>query len=442
MKNKFLLAIFILGLLSIYPLWRYYTHSKIFAEAVLNHAAGLGKWSNTSIQPSLSGKITISNLNFTPHGYSQNLSIDNVIISTSPGFLFYSSANELNFLLPETLSVSINSANLNHGSDDFSNYLKESSYWMLMAGYAGSFGCQRESYTSFNDESWANVFDINQLYNVDLFYSRQGNGSLDVDLILDAENLFSTTWSSNLKSSYNDKQIILDELIVDKLFYYYLDNGFNNKRNNACKENYNSSYAAYRISSAEHVQKYMRSYFTKELPTTLINLYQRMLEPDVEYNAIFTFVERQFLKELYKTDQRKFYENAAVEIASRNNNYITVELADIDFTVIDSELLKEENEKRKNIQVQEKLDSKKQKVDINKPRIYKTSSKSSRIIAVNKINTALNKQVRLKTIRGRPIIGRIRGVDGKLATIETRYKSGIATLSIALDNIASIELLR
>jgi hypothetical protein len=443
MKNKILLAILILGLLSIYPLWRYYNHAKIFAEAVLNHADGLGKWSHTSIQSNLDGKITIRNLNFTPQGYTQSLSINNVVISTNPGFLFKSNAMELNYVLPETLSISINSANLNRGSsDDFSNHLKDNSYWMLMAGYAGSFGCQRESYTSFDDETWSNLFDNNQLYNVDLFYSRQGNGSLDVDLILDAENLFSTTWSSNLKSSYNDKQIVIDEMVVDKLFYNYLDNGFNKKRNDACKENFNSSYAAYRISSAEHVQKYIRNYFTKELPTALINLYQRMLEPDTEYSATFTFIKRQYLKELYKTGQRKFYENAEIEIASRNNNYIPVELTDIDFTVIDSELLKEESIKRENLETKKKLENLKQKVDKNKPIIYKTATQSSRKVDVSSIQTVINKKVRIKTYMGRPITGYIRSVDGNIAIIESRYKSGFAKLSIARRNIASIELLR
>jgi hypothetical protein len=442
MKNKILLTILILGLLSIYPIWRYYNHAKIFAESLVNHAAGLGKWTQSSIHSDFDGTIIIRNLNFTPKGFTQSFSIDSLKISTSPRFIFTTSALDLNNALPESLSISINTATLNSRSSDFSNAMKKSSYWMLMAGYAGSFGCQKELYTSFDDNTWDNIFSNDQLYNVDLFYSRQANGSLDVDLILDAENLFSTTWSSNLKSSYNDKQIVFDELIVDKLFYNYLDNGFNKKRNNACKENYNSSYAAYRISSAEHVQKYMRSYFTKELPTSLINLYQRMLEPDVEYNAMFTLTDRQYLSNLYSTEQRKFYENAVVEIATRGNNYLPVELTEIDFTVIDSELLKRENFKREKIVAQEALKNKKLKIDKTKPRIHTIGGKISKKIAVKNIQNAINKKVRVKTIMGRPIIGRIRSVDGNMATIETRYKSGDAQLSIELSKISSIELLR
>jgi hypothetical protein len=442
MKNKILLVILILGLLSIYPLWRYYSHAKIFADALINHASGLGKWTKTSVHSDLDGTITIRNLKFVPLGYTQSFSIDSLKISTSPSFIFTSSAIDLSYDLPVSMSISINAATLNTQNGDFSNSMKSSSYWMLMAGYAGSFGCQKEIYTSFDDNTWKNIFSNDQLYNVDLFYSRQANGSLDVDLILDAENLFSTTWSSNLKSSYNDKQIVFDELIVDKLFYNYLDNGFNKKRNNACKENYNSSYAAYRISSAEHVQKYMRSYFTKELPTSLINLYQRMLEPDAEYNAMFTLTDRQYLSDLYRTEQRKFYENAAVEIATRSNNYIPVELTEIDFTVIDSELLKKENFKREKIIAQEILNNKKQKIDKTKPRIHTIGGKISKKIAVKNIQNAIDKKVRVKTIMGRPIIGRIRSIDSNIATIETRYKSGVAQLSIPLSKISSIELLR
>jgi hypothetical protein len=442
MKNKILIAILIIGLLSIYPMWRYYSHAKIFAESVLIHAGNLGKWTHGSINSSLDGKITIRNLNFVPKGYKQSFTIDNIVITTNPLFLFKSKAINLNIALPETMSISINSAQLDYNSNDISQQLQANSYWMLMAGYAGSFGCKKDFYTSFNDNTWTNLFDKSQIFNADLFYSKQSNGSLDVDLVLDAENLFSTTWSSNLKSTYYEKQIVLDELIVDKLYYNFLDNGFNLKRNNACKENYNSSFAAYRISSADHVQKYLRSYFTKELPTTLINIYQRMLEPNVEYNAIFNLDNSQYLSEIYKSNQRDFYENSSTEIATRGNNYIPVNLEEIDFTVIDTELLKKENLKREQQDKQAALDKLSQKKDINKPIIYTTGTKTSRNLPINMLHTAINKKIRIKTVRGRPITGLIRGINNDMVSIETRYKTGFAKLLVPISSIASIELLR
>jgi hypothetical protein len=442
MKNKIIGILIAIALLSIYPIWRYSSNAKVFAEAVIAHAAGLGKWSYGSISSNFDGKNTIRNLTFSPESFEQQFTIDSAVISTSPMFLLKSSAFDLGYMLPETLSLSINSAVLTTQAQDINNTLREQSMWMLMAGYSGSFGCNRESYTSFDGSSWENILDNDQYFNIDLFYSRQENGSLDVDLTLDAENLFSTTWSSNLTSSYPDNQIIINDLIVEKLYYFYLDNGFNIKRNDACKQNYNGSFAAYRLSSAEHLQNYLRTSFQKELPDVLINWYQRMLAPDVEYNAIITLDERQYLNQVFNIDQRTLYENAVVEISTSDNEYLPVTLKEIDFTAIDSEMLKKESLKRELLKKQAEQDKLKPKVDVLKPRIYTIGAKKSAKVALNKLNTAINRKVRVKTARGRPITGVITQVDGKYLTLETSFKKGRATLTIPIDKIASVELVK
>ncbi|MBL4659838.1 MAG: hypothetical protein JKY19_05750 [Alcanivoracaceae bacterium] len=442
MKNKILGFIIVLGLLSIYPVWRYFTNANTFAKAILEHASGLGNWSHRSISSNFDGEITINGLTFKPNNYEQTFEIDSLTIKTNPMFLLKSSALKLDYMLPESLSISINTVILGDNSDVILDALREDSMWMLMAGFAGSFGCDRESYTSFDKISWQQILDKDQVFNVDLYYSRQLNGSLDVDLILDAENLFSSTWSSNLKSSYNDDQIIFDELIVDKLYYHYLDNGFNLKRNNACMQNYKSSFAAYRLSSAEHVQQYLRSHFSKELPSVLINWYQRMLAPDVEYNAIITLNERKYLNDVYGIDQRDLYENSLVEVATTENDYLPIALKEIDFTNIDSELLRKENTKRQQREKQKQLDTKNQNKNKNKPTIYTTGNKSSRKIPTNKLNTIIGKKIRIKTLRGRPIVGYLRNVTAKNISVETIFKTGRAKLIIDLDKIASVELMK
>ena len=441
MKNKFLGILLILGLLSIYPMWRYYNNAKVFADAIMSHVSGLGEWSNGYVNSSIDGKITINNLTFKPFNYSQSFDIESVTITTSPMFLLKTNAVALQYMLPEVLSISVNSASLTHRSEDIYESLGENSMWMMQVGYAGSFGCTRESYTSFDESTWVDILDQDQIYNLDLYYSRQLNGSMDIDLILDAEGLFSSIWSSNLISSYNDDQIIIDELLVKKMYYSYLDYGFNLQRNNACMKNYKSSFAAYRLSSAEHLQKYLRNYYTKELPSVLLNSYQRMLAPDVEYNAIITLNENKYLTDVFGIDQRELYENSLVEVATANNNYIPITLKEIDFTNIDSELLKKENLARKHreeLAQQEKLRKSREK---KQAKIFRTGGSGSRNVAINRLSSIVGRKVRVKTIMGRPIVGLLKSVENKLIIVETIYKTGRAKLSIDIKEVASVELI-
>ena len=439
MKNKIIIIIVLISILA-YPLWRYFHHSEVFAKAVVGHLSQVGEWSYRSISGKLNGLVTIRGLTLTPKNYDQKISIDTIDIKTSPLFLFSSSQSELNYLLPETLSISFNSIILENNATDLEDHLKDQSFWILMAGYAGSFGCKRESYSSFDDSTWQKLFDKNQYFNLDLYYARQQDGSLDLDLIVDAENQFSTTWSGNLQSSYNDKEIIIEELIVDKLFYSYLDNGFNLKRNNVCKENYKSSFAAYRLSSADHVQKYLRTYYEKELPPLLISWYQRMLAPDVEYNAIISLNERMYLNDIFSKNQRKIFENSVVEIATQGNEYLPVKLVDIDYRNKDSERLKIESIKKEE-QLIAKENTKKT-YNALKPKISTIGKISSKKIPKNKLANYINQRLRIKTQRGRPITGNLVKIKDGLATIQFNYKSGTATLDVKLKSIATIELIK
>ena len=265
---------------------------------------------------------------------------------------------------------------------------------------------------------------------------------MDVDLIIDAENQFSATWSSNLKQSYKDPVISLNELIVEKLYYNYLDYGFNLKRNNACMKNYSDSFAKYRLSSAEHIQNYLRTHFAKELPPLLISWYQRMLAPDVEYNAIFSLKERQYLNTILDSDQINFYQKASVEVASTDNKFIPITLKEIDFTAIDSELLKRENLKRSELEKKAELKKQQIKTKPFTPIIHTIGFKKSKKVSLSQISSIINKRVRIKTKRGRPISGYIRAEKNGVITIETNLKIGSAQFTLEVKQISSIELIR
>lgn len=442
MKNKLIgLILFLIVILS-YPTWRYFHNANIFAKAIINHASRLGEWQYGSISTSLGGSITIRNLKFTPKNYTQSYDISSIKIETTPLFLFKNSAMKLNTLLPEFISISVNGASLDNQASDIYDTLQEKSLWMYLAGYAGSFGCKKDSYTIFPEGSWQQLIEEGQSFNLDLYYSRQANSSVDVDLILTADGLFSSTWSSNLKVAYFENQLILEDLIVDKLFYTYLDNGFNQKRNSICAQNYNGSYAKYRLSSAGHLQQYLRTFYLKQLPLDLSQRYQRMLEPDVEYNVIITLDDRKYVSDFVGQDQIELYENSQLEVSASNSDYYPVNLEEIDYTKIDTERLKSELLTREKIKRQRQLKKQKKAKSYLNAIIFKTGSSNSRIIKMQKLPTVLNKKLRIKTERGRPIIGYLRKVNEKSITIESLFTKGNAKIILNKKLIASVELMQ
>ncbi|MFK8012470.1 MAG: hypothetical protein AB8B80_10540 [Marinicellaceae bacterium] len=441
MKTKILSFLLVLVLLSIYPAWRYFNNAQLFADAIFGHVSKMGNWTHGSVSSSLSGKLTVRNVIFKPKNYTQSLNIDSIVIQTTPMFLLKTSPNELTYVLPESLSISANTIALDDKSNDIFEAMEQKNLWMMLIGYAGSFGCTKDMYTSFESSIWNQIIKPDQIFNADLYFSRQIDGSLDADLILDAENMFSSTWSSNLKSSYNEDQIVIDELLVDKLYYSYLDNGFNIARNNACIQNYKSSFAAYRLSSAEHVQQYLRINYSKELPNALINWYQRNLAPDTEYNAIINLENKKFISDLYNTPQKELFENSTVEVSTNMNEYLPVSLKEIDYTKIDTSLLISENTKK-----QQQADLNKEKQSSQEPTgpkttVVRTGSRDNRMIAVSNLQSVVNQRLRIKTVRGRPINGILKSVGGGLITLDSTFKTGTSTITIPIDKISSVELL-
>ncbi len=345
MKNKIITVLIVLLLLSIYPAWRYTSNAKVLVATLLDKTAPLGKWTYGSISSNFSGEISVSNLSFSPDGYKQGFEIDSMKITTDSWFILKHNKMELAYLLPDTVSLALNSIIFNSSSDDLSTYFKEKSLWMPIAGFAGSFGCSKESLEKFDRKDIDQLILPDQIFNLDLYYSRLANGTIDFDLIIDAEEMFSTTWSSNLESSYQDNRIIPEEVLVKDLFYSYLDNGFNLKRNKICAKNYNNSFAAYRLNSAEQIQQYLRVNYAKELPKILTTWYQRSLNPDAEYNAVIKFPERKYLSSVFMIDQAQFFTNTDAKISLTETEYEKIVLKPIDFTNLDQEKLMREHMK-------------------------------------------------------------------------------------------------
>ena len=429
--------------MSIYPTWRYISNAKFFAESIFGHASKMGNWNYGSISSNFSGQITIRNILFTPKNHTQGFNIDSIVVTTTPMFLLKSSPEELSYVLPETLSLSVNAAILDRKSNDILEAIKQKNLWMMLVGYAGSFGCSKQKFTKFDDEILNRIVNKDQVYNIDLYFARQADGSLDLDLILDSENMFSSTWSSNLKSSYSEDEIVINELLVDKLYYSYLDNGFNLIRNNACKENYNSSFAAYRLSSAEHIQKFLRVNYSKELPKVLINWYQRVLASDTEFNTIITLDNKMYLSDVFNSSQIDLYENSVIEISTSQNAYIPVALKEIDYTKIDTTALISENViKQEQQQAElEKLNEEKKRANQNKTIVTRIGSNNRRMIKVSELSSVLKKRIRIKTIWGRPINGVLKEIDKGMITLDSQFKTGKSILTIPIDKISSVELL-
>ena len=440
MKKYILIFITVVILLSIYPTWRYFSNAKIFANTVLNYASNLGQWTNSGISTSLNGKITVRNPVFTPNGYSQGMQADSMIITAQPMFLLKNSRSDLQDMLPENLTVAVNSIQLNDNADDLYQSLRQSALWKLQAGFAGSFGCSKEATTEYDTQSWEQIISTNQVYNFDLYYSRQNNGSIDTDITLDAENMFTSTWSGNLKSGFNDKQIVIRDLLVDKLYYYYLDYGFNKVKNKACSANYKGSYAAYRSKAENNIQEYLRTNYLKELPKEFLLWFHKSLQSDVEYNAIFEFAERQYLNKFFDMTQVDFLSQVKTEIGTTENDYMLVELAEVDYTKVDTERLKQELEQREEQKRQEELKRLAEEENKMKPIVHTIGGAKSTKVPLNNISTAIGKRVRIKTWRGRPVIGYLLSVENNLVELESIFRTGRARISVPLDKVSSVEI--
>lgn len=443
MKNKLIIVLAVFVILAAYPIYRYKTNAKVVANTLLSHSNALGKWSYGSIASDFSGNLTVRNLSFTPKGYEGGFDIDSLKIKTDRGFIFKHNSQELEYILPEKATLAFNAIALNSKSSDLYEQLKNNGLWYALIGYAGSFGCQRESMETFKNSDISNFFTAEQIFNLDIYYSRLPDSSLDVDVIIDAEELFSTSWSSNIESSYVDDRIMPEELLVKTLYYTYLDNGMNSKRNKVCADNYKGSVAAYRLSAAEHLQRFFRVNYAKELSPELINWYQKSLMPDAEYNAIVEFPDRRYITELFALPQKLFFTNVDAQVSLDAVDYQKVTLQEVDFTKIDQEELMNEHIKKQEELKRGERERKRQEEQKRNPKVYKIGHSKQRMIGVSSLGSYVGKQLRLKMISGRPIIGELISINREtgMVVFKTSYKSGSAQLNLPLKKIISAELM-
>ena len=108
--------------------------------------------------------------------------------------------------------------------------------------------------------------------------------------------------------------------------------------------------------------------------------------------------------------------------------------------------LKVNNFMSENIKKQEKADLEAQilkdkNAEQQKTTVITTGARTNKRVQLRNLNSVINKRVRIKTIRGRPIKGILRDSQNGMVTLDSHFRCGTSTISISIDMISSVELL-
>ncbi|MCF6299652.1 MAG: hypothetical protein L3J52_00785 [Proteobacteria bacterium] len=432
--HKIIITVIILAILA-YPVWRIQDHSKVFAERIFDHTEAMGSWTYSKIESSLGGKITIHDAVFTPTGFRQGFVLDQIQISANVLELLLSAKNDVASKLPENLKVSFNSISLNTNGQDLNKAIHQASYGNLVIGYLGSFACGDISDLSFSPEQWEEILPEPVIHNLEFTYSLTDSYHIDFNVNIDSNELWFVNWSGTLTRSSDVGHINFGDTFIDTLYYYHVDKGFNQKRNNVCIQKHKDSFAAYRLNSAATLQQFLRVNAHKELPDKLNNQYQRLLAEGAEVNAIFRFKDRKYITAFFNMDQKDFFAASTLEAAIGEGDYLTIELEDIDHLDLNIDLLREQLEERTRVAVKKLADEQKanEKRKVTPIRIGDTTK--SRTIPKSAWHQAVGKTVKIKTKRGRPVFGKLVAANDKLITISIQFVSGNSTISIKTKNV-------
>ena len=439
-KSKIITLAILVTLVGL-PYWQIKKNSQFFAEGVLAHLGDLGEWTHQSVDTALNGQITLKQLTFRPTGYRQTIAIDSIQIHTDTKKLLFSGSQKLISHIPKHMTLSFRNARvINSQSDDLQSAINRANYWPVAASYLGAYGCGEGSGPSFSDDQWAQIFTTTPSFDIEVSYSLVDNYHIDFNINVENPSNWFIVWSGTLTRPSDIDRISFNETIVDTLYYYHSDQGFNKKRNEVCAAANRNSYSAYRLNSAEEIQKYLRVYASLEMPDLLSNQYQRSLEQDIELNAIFKFKEPKYLFEVASMNQTVFYQQVDIEAAMGENEYQKLELADIDFLDLDVDTLRAEMEAK---QQQTAL----LEAEANKPKeLLKTITtrigKTVNEVKINDWSRAVGQNIKIRTKRGRPVFGRLLKIDNKQLTIVSKYISGDATITVSRKDVVSMSLSR
>lgn len=422
-----------------YPWWRLKQQSLLFTESLFDKALPLGAWSYGSVSFALPNKIRIAGAEFVPAGYSQGFSVGRVEMEVDIWDLLLSSEMTILRTLPSNLTITASNVQLNNRDNDLHQAMINTGHWPLLVGYLGGFGCGEIADHVFSEQQWREIMGSgNPMYDVELTYHNTGNYGLDFSLGINADNLWYANWSGTLELTDNSNNFAIQDAIVNKVYYSYADNGFNQKRNEYCQKNHQDSFMAYGAHSAERLQQQLRVLVGKEMPENISHWYQRSLHAGTEVNVIFDFENKQYLQTLYGSSQSDFLNLASTEVAIDESEYLPLELKKINYLVMDPDLLKDQYEKKEEKE-RERL------ANLNKPKeviktVRTTIGKDSRnnLVSIKNWGEAVGEKVMVKTSRGKPIFGKLISIKGNEIIMSRKYLTGTAEISIKKNNVLSL----
>lgn len=439
MNNNKIIALIVIALLVGLPFWRIQDNSKYYVEGLMGHLGALGTWKHSQMETSIDGQIKLSRLTFIPAGNRQGYQIDSMHIQADVWDLLLKNSRDLVALAPESLGVNLNGVRFNNNGNDLQKDVYAADFWPLAAGHLGHFACGDEANGAYSSAQWQSMYPNGLSHDLEITYQLTDALNIDFSINIQTEDAWYITWSGSLARASDVPRITFDDTIVDTLYYYQADQGFNAKRNEMCAKKHRNSFAAFRLESANQLQQLLRALVAKDMPEKLSNMYQRSLAADTELNAILKLDEPKYMFELVAMTQNEILENSGLEVALGENEYSVVELKAIDHLNLNMELLRSQMEAQEQKAAAE--------AEKNKPKeliqviTHKIGAEKKTSNLTNWAD-AIGENVRIKTKRGRPIFGKLLSMDANQLTISTRYMSGNATLTVPRKEVMSVGLSR
>ncbi|WP_154224206.1 hypothetical protein [Marinicella rhabdoformis] len=437
MNNNKIIALVVIALLVGLPFWRIQSNSKYFVEGVMGHLGTLGEWKHSQMESSLDGEIRLKRLTFIPAGKRQGYQIDSMRIHADVWDLLLKDSRDLVALAPHSLGINLYGVRFNGNGNDLVEEVYGNNFWPLVAGHLGSFACGEGENDTFSQSQWQTMYPGGLSHDIEITYQLSDALNIDFSVNVQTSDAWYITWSGSLTRSSDVPRITFNDTIVDTLYYYHADQGFNIKRNEMCAKKHRNSFAAFRLDSANQLQQLLRALVAKDMPEKLNNLYQRSLAAESEVNAILKLDEPKYMFELAGVPQNDILAASSLEVALGENEYEKVELKAIDHLDLNMDLLRLQMEaQEKKAEAEAEANKPKELIKVITHQIGKQKSSNN----LTNWNDAIGKNVRIKTKRGRPIFGKLMSMDAKQLTVSTRYMSGNATLTVPRHEVMSVGL--
>ncbi|GEM_PF-3281228 len=425
-------------------LWQSNKRASILVDNLAETASAAGQWDWSSISSDTEGTVHIRDVSFQPAGFRQRVEIDDITLSLDPLFLFKASLDELRHYLPRHMNIKLEGVRLQpHGPQDFQQALIERGYWPAVVGYLGAPGCGDNAPWAFSLSQWQAIMQGEPVtYNLNFFYEHNGDDSIDFQADTEAENLWMSSWSGQMKSAVGRNEFSFEDFLLKDLFYYHQDNGFNERRNQLCAQRYQGSFGAYRKNSAQIVQNLIRTLAGKELPDKLLNWYQRTLLPKAEFFAEFHLGKTIYLDELFSMPQNVFLAQSDIAVGLGESDPEPVHLQPISYDKVDADVLVQAYREDVLRQKQARQQHASKAKDKHRLTVKKVIGGTvARYRRVDDLTEAVGRKARLRTRKGRVINGVVRQVTGDTVIVEVHYVTGMAEFNLARRDITSVEVL-